>query len=123
SAVLPGDLRIALFELIENPFYFLGQHADSRIGNFKGAGDMIPLALRLNHPAYKAAVCKLDGVAEQVVQNLTQTERISDQCVIGCLNIEDETEFLLFGLHAHRRLYFPDQGNKLEGFVFERKAS
>ena len=84
AAVLARGRSIGLPESLKDHLLLRGRDADAGVGNREaqryGALRGRP-GLRLNQEFDPASHRKLDGIAQQVGQNLTQTQRIANQTV------------------------------------------
>ena len=78
AAVLPGGRSVGLGEVGENRFGQFGSDSDSRIGNRK-VQEAGVARLETDAGRDRPAFGEFDGVADQIDQDLADSQRIADQ--------------------------------------------
>jgi len=80
SAVLAGHRAIRLFEGVEQPLLLRGRHADAAVLNLETHHHALLMVGDATHPQVNGAGGgKLDRVADQIEQDLAETQRVAAQ--------------------------------------------
>jgi hypothetical protein len=121
AAIAARDGAIGLAEGIGNPPLFLARHTDPSVGDgelkvdgqrFKARGG----ASQFHLDVHLTAICKLDGVADEVNDNLAEASKIAHESVgHGWLHSEIELKILLMSAE-------PECLQRLAEAVAERKV-
>src|SRR5690606_13952679 len=122
SAELPVDGGVRLFELVKHVSDLLFRHAQPRIGDAERAVDTVVLFFDVNLQFYLSFQRKFYRVAQQVVQDLSQTECVAyEGNVPGRIVGENEVKIPLDCLNTNGGFDFLQHGTEVEGIPFDSK--
>ena len=129
AAVLARGGAVGLGELLEDAGHGLRRNSDARVPHFKARDEVLGVLFQPGHMyQHLALLSELDGVADQVGQNLPQADRVTTQTgghfrfnpagQLNVLLVGAFSQHLDAALHGLAQIEIDDFERKFSGFDF-----